>query len=244
MKSLIEITQKDGVSVVSARLLYQFLEIKTDFSDWCRRMFEYGFEENIDFTILLKNGENKISKSNPLNYALTLDTAKEISMLQRTEKGKQARQYFIECEKKLHSQTPQLSRKDLALMVIAQEEAIEVLQNENNRLRPRSEFVDLVFNTDSLLTISQSAKVLKLDEGRTNLFKALRQKGILYKNSTEPKQEYVNKGYFEIKSKKISIPGHGDKIVLQTLVTQKGLAFIAKEFGVVQIPLKTTPITS
>lgn len=61
-------------------------------------MFEYGFIENQDYTILIKNDE-KVSKSNPIDYALTLDTAKEIAMLQRSEKGKQARQYFIECER-------------------------------------------------------------------------------------------------------------------------------------------------
>jgi phage anti-repressor protein len=98
---LIRVEQKNGNNVVSARELYQFLQVQTDFTDWCKRMFEYGFIENQDFAILLKNGENKISKSNPIDYALTLDTAKEIAMIQRTEKGKQARQYFIECEKKL-----------------------------------------------------------------------------------------------------------------------------------------------
>lgn len=86
--------------VVSMRELHQFLEVKTQFTDWSKRMFEYGFEESLDY-ILLKNEYNKLSKSNPLDYALTLDTAKEIAMLQRSDKGKQARQYFIECEKQL-----------------------------------------------------------------------------------------------------------------------------------------------
>lgn len=101
MQELIHVTTNEqGSRVVSARELYSFLEIKSDFSDWCKRMFDYGFDENKDYVILLKNGE-KVSKTNPINYALTLDTAKEIAMLQRSEKGKQARQYFIECEKQL-----------------------------------------------------------------------------------------------------------------------------------------------
>lgn len=242
MNSLIEITSKNGISVVSARHLHVFLEVKTDFTDWCKRMFEYGFEENIDYTIVLKNGENKVSKSNPIDYALTLDTSKEISMLQRTDKGKIARQYFIECEKKLHNSSMHLSRKDLALMVIAQEEANEKLQAENNRLKPRSEFVDKIFATDGLISMSQVAKVLKLDYGRNSLYKLLREKGILFKTSNEPKQELVTRGYFELKEKSITRAGHPDKVVMTTYVTQKGLAFIAKDLGVITVPNQLIPI--
>lgn len=99
MNAIIKITEQPGGDrAVSARELHEYLEVKTDFTDWCKRMFEYGFDEGKDYIILLKNGE-KVSKSNPIDYALTLDAAKEISMLQRSEKGKQARQYFIEVEK-------------------------------------------------------------------------------------------------------------------------------------------------
>lgn len=103
MQELIPLTTNEqGSKVVSARDLYEFLKIKAQFTDWCKRMFEYGFEENRDYIILHKNVKN-VSKSNPINYALTLDTAKEIAMLQRSEKGKQARLYFIECEKMMRS---------------------------------------------------------------------------------------------------------------------------------------------
>lgn len=101
MKEIIKIKEEGGEQVVSARELYSFLEVLSDFTTWCKRMFKYGFEKNEDF-ILLKNGE-KVSKSNPIDYALTLDTAKEISMLQRNEKGKIARKYFIEVEKSYKS---------------------------------------------------------------------------------------------------------------------------------------------
>lgn len=96
-------TREDGTQILSARELYKLLEVKTDFTDWCKRMFEYGFSEYTDF-ILLKNEERAqqgIRQPKPKNdYALTLDCAKEIAMLQRTEKGKQIRTYFIEYEKK------------------------------------------------------------------------------------------------------------------------------------------------
>lgn len=118
MQELIKISQDaQGNKVVSARELYVFLSVKTDFSDWCKRMFEYGFTENKDYAILLKNGENKISKSNPIDYALTLDTAKEIAMIQRNEKGKQAREYFIACEKALKETKPLTTLETLELQV-------------------------------------------------------------------------------------------------------------------------------
>ena len=100
MRDLIKITTNDeGKQLVSARELHEFLEIKTDFRKWFPRMCEYGFEENIDYT--------PVKFVHPMNlqectdYAISIDMAKELSMIQRTEKGKQARLYFIECEKKL-----------------------------------------------------------------------------------------------------------------------------------------------
>ncbi len=99
---LVRVEQKDGRQVVSARELYSFLEVKTDFSDWCKRMFDYGFTENQDYTkVFPKNEENPKGGRPSVDYALTLDCAKQIAMLQRNDKGRQARQYFIECEKNL-----------------------------------------------------------------------------------------------------------------------------------------------
>lgn len=98
---LIKISENaEGEKVVSARELHEFLEVKRDFTNWCKQMFEYGFEENIDYS-LTKIGER--FAHNKTDYALTLDTAKEIAMIQKTEKGKMARRYFIEAEKALRS---------------------------------------------------------------------------------------------------------------------------------------------
>lgn len=123
MKELIKITEMNGRQAVSARELYTFLEVKSIFTHWCNRMFSYGFEEGSDFLPFLA----KSTGGRPAtDYALTLDTAKEISMLQRTEKGKQARQYFIECEKKLRQIT--MSRFDLMRTVI------DTMEENSNRL--------------------------------------------------------------------------------------------------------------
>jgi len=246
MSQLIKITENKGNQVVSARDLHEFLEVDTRIDIWIKRMFEYGFTENIDYERLFKNVQtpNGGTKKAIDDYALTLDCAKEISMLQRSEKGKQARQYFIQCEKQLKTGINQISRKELALMVIQQEEQLELLEAENNKLRPRSEFVDKVFGTDELIKMSEVAKLLDLPFGRNILFRKLREKGILFKNSNEPKQDLVAKGYFKLKEITITRPDNTLKIEMQTLVTQKGLAYIAKVFEVVQVKRELVKISS
>lgn len=116
MNELIKITEKEGQQLVSARELHEFLEINSNFTTWFNRMVDYGFNLGNDFIEVWhdsKNGnvtEKEIRSMNAnqrsregisKDYAITIDMAKEISMIQRSEKGKQARQYFINCEKKL-----------------------------------------------------------------------------------------------------------------------------------------------
>ena len=103
MKDLIKITTNDkGQHLVSGRELHEFLEIRTKYKDWFPRMVEYGFEEGIDFVMVAqKRATNNLKNpvTTVIDHAISIDMAKEISMIQRTEKGKQARLYFIECEK-------------------------------------------------------------------------------------------------------------------------------------------------
>ena len=101
---LIKIIEREGRQLVSGRELHEFLEIRTKYKDWFRRMVEYGFEEESDFIrVAQKRATNNLKNpvTTVINHAISLDMAKEISMIQRTEKGKIARQYFINCEKKL-----------------------------------------------------------------------------------------------------------------------------------------------
>lgn len=99
---LIRITEHNGNSAVSARDLYQFLESKQQFSDWIQsRIKDYGFIEGQDFEVFHNFIKNSNGGRPTIEYAISLDMAKELSMVERTEKGKQARIYFIECEKKL-----------------------------------------------------------------------------------------------------------------------------------------------
>ncbi len=101
MNEIIKITERDGQRAVSARELHQFLEVQSKFIDWFnRRIDEYGFIEGEDYQeVFLKNEKNDNGGRPSKEYALTLDMAKELSMVEKTEKGKQARRYFIEMEK-------------------------------------------------------------------------------------------------------------------------------------------------
>lgn len=108
-------TNEDGNSIVSARDLHEFLEIKRYLTQWIepyiKKNNEYGFEENVDFTSI--NVDVNPTNGVPIiDYALTVDMAKELSMLSKTEKGKEARKYFIKCEKKLKDNTKLISANE------------------------------------------------------------------------------------------------------------------------------------
>jgi anti-repressor protein len=96
------IEHKELKRAVSAKELYKFLDVRTDYATWIKRMIDYlDFQENINYIVSLKNEQNPNSLGGrpSKDYFLTIDAAKEISMLQRSKKGKEARKYFIECER-------------------------------------------------------------------------------------------------------------------------------------------------
>lgn len=102
MKEIIKITEKDGRRAVNARELYAFLGVGKDFSSWIKKQIERcDLIEYQDFEVFTQKGENLQGGRPTSDYALSIDAAKEISMMSQCEKGKLARRYFIECEKKL-----------------------------------------------------------------------------------------------------------------------------------------------
>ena len=134
-EELIKVNKENNT--VSGRELHEFLEIKTDFRKWFIRMCEYGFNENDDFIRVAQKRPTPGGTQTVIDYSITLDMAKEISMLQRSEKGKQARQYFIQCEKfieesklteefKYYRETGKVARRDLTNTVK------EVIKPSNN----------------------------------------------------------------------------------------------------------------
>ena len=245
MNNLINITTNEqGSQVVSARELHEFLEVTTQFSIWFKRMCEYGFEEGSDF-ILIKN-DYKVSKSNPIDYAITLDMAKEIAMIQRSDKGKQARKYFIEQEKELRSikenqfSIPQTfeealrlsadlvkEKHELSLLVSIQKKDIEIN-------KPKVQLAEHIMSDD--VTTHKVGQVAKILQGRgipvigsKNLYKAMRGFGMVFKGSTEPMQSAINNGYLALKVNEI-VGGNGCHIIKkQTLVTNRGIEYLFKK---------------
>ena len=134
---LIKIIEREGRQLVSGRELHEFLEIRTKYKEWFRRMGEYGFEEEIDFIrVAQKRATNNLKNpvTTVIDHAISIDMAKEISMIQRTEKGKIARQYFINCEKKLKEVKKLSSMELMELQFKALKEQKEKIAQVENRV--------------------------------------------------------------------------------------------------------------
>jgi len=105
MNELIKVEVNEvNEQIVSGRVLHEFLEVKDNYTDWFKRMISYGFDESVDFISLSEKSDKPFGGRPRVDHVLTLDTAKEISMIQRTAKGKKARKYFIEIEKRFREQ--------------------------------------------------------------------------------------------------------------------------------------------
>ena len=133
MKALIKITESNGQRAVNARDLHQFLGVKTQFKDWInRRIEEYQFIKGQDFEVLLKNEQNSSGGRPAKEYALSLDMAKELSMVERTERGREARRYFIEMEKVAHAKaigSPQFQRTNINSVSVKRVELINTIRD-------------------------------------------------------------------------------------------------------------------
>lgn len=123
----------------------------------------------------------------------------------------------------------------IKLLTSIKEERTKRLEAEKKvqTLIPKAELMDRVLDTDQKMDVGQAAKILNLPFGRNTLFQKLREKGVFFINRNEPKQEYISRGYFELKEKFIERNNHDGFTVIKVLVTQKGLDFIAKLFEVV-----------
>jgi len=244
MNNLINITTNEqGYKVVSARELHEFLikeakggQIGEDFSNWIKRLiYDFGFLEGSDYkiieydyrgNIISESDNQRVSKR---DYAITLDMAKEIAMLQRNDKGRQARQYFIESEKELTAikqnqfSIPQTfeealrlaadnerEKQELSLLVSIQQKDIEVN-------KPKVQLANHIMADD--VTTHKVGQVAKILEGRgvpvmgsKNLYKAMRGLGMVFKGSTEPMQSAVNKGILVLKVNEI-VGSNGSHII-------------------------------
>ncbi len=238
MKELIKIQEQNGNSVVSARELHTFLEVTERFNSWCNRMFEYGFTKDTDFTsvktfTLVNNGAKKALD----DYALTIDTAKEISMLQRSEKGKQARRYFIECEKQLKNKVLDLSDANVVLQLaqnfaeeqrkrIALEQKTALQSAELQKQAPKVAYHDEVLTSKSTHNTNKIAKELGMSA--ISLNRKLHELGIQYKQNGTwlLYHKHQNKGYTKTETYTYTNSSGETKTSMQTVWTEKGRQFV------------------
>lgn len=227
--NLINIKTENGFNSVSARELHAKLEIKTQYKDWFPRMCEYGFEENIDFiAIAQKRATAQGNKTTFTEHFISLDMAKEICMIQRSEIGKKFRQYFIECEKKLKNiATPKLTFEEMTLKVIDEcHKRISDMSKLIESQKPKVAAHDLLINTTDLVSMRVCAKEIKVPEKKFITY--LLENGFLYRDGHGKLIPYAKpkvNGLFDVKT--IFSPD-GQHTYYQTMVTPEGLAYFAK----------------
>lgn len=235
MNELLKVNYDNDRITLSARELHEFLEVKTSFKDWFPRMCEYGFNESQDFNPL-KNEQvrlegNRQVKRTVQDYEITLDMAKEIAMIQRSDKGKEVRQYFLELERKWNSPEAVMNR---ALEYSRKQ--VKALMEENKELKPKALFADAVSASNESILIGQLAKLIRqngYEIGQNRLFEWMRENEYLIKKGeryNQPTQKSMDLGLFEVKERTITNPDGSTRITLTTKVTGKGQVYFINKF--------------
>ena len=226
MKELIKVTYENDRPAVSARDLHDFLEVKTAYKDWFPRMCEYGFTSGEDFNPLKiervqSEGERVVTRTVD-DAVLTIDMAKEICMIQRNEKGKLARQYFIQLEKDWNSPEKVMAR---ALQIA--ERKIKNLEDKALADKPKVLFADAVSASHTSILVGDLAKLLRqngVDIGQNRLFKFLREKGYLCGGGERynlPTQRSMDREWFQVKETTINQPDGSIRVTRTVKVTGK-----------------------
>lgn len=229
MDELIKTEQNEnGEILVTGRDLHEFLDISTEYKKWFNRMTEYGFNENEDFIRVTQKSPTLGGIQNISNHHIKLNMAKEISMIQRNEKGKQARQYFIEVEKRWNSPEMIVQRA----MQIQDKKVKELetrnsmLLQQNKEMKPKADYTSKILKNKGLVTISQIAKDYGMSPQAMN--KLLNEYGVQYKRSGQwlLYSEYHAKGYTHSETVDIEKKNGEKDIRMITKWTQKGRLFI------------------
>lgn len=233
------ITVNADMQTVSARELYAELGVTDRFSRWFERMTAYGFTENEDYTsvkssTVVNNGAERELQ----DYDLSVDMAKHICMVQRTEKAKEVRQYLIDLEKAWNTPEQVMARAlKLADKTIDKLKADNrSLIEANERMRPKEIFADAVSASRTSILIGDLAKLIcqnGVEIGQRRLFEWLRNHGYLIKNGSSknmPVQRFVEQGLFEIKESNVQNPDGSVRITRTTKVTGKGQVYFVNKF--------------
>ena len=228
---------------ISGRQLHMFLEVQTRYNDWFTRMKEYGFTEGVDFN-LLKNeqvqteGTREVRRE-VIDHLMTLFMAKELAMLQRTDKGKEARLYFIRIEEEWNSPEKVMARALLLSKKMLDDTQAQLTdaRTQIERDRPKVLFADSVSASDTTILIGELAKVIKqsgVNMGQNRLFQWMRKKGYLVsRQGTDynmPTQKSMERGLFTIKETAITHADGHTTINKTPKVTGKGQVYFVNKF--------------
>ncbi|TYS66340.1 oxidoreductase [Bacillus infantis] len=232
MNELISTNQNEqGEIIISGRELHDFLGVKDNYTDWFKRMVTYGFEEKVDF-IGFSEKSDKLGGRPKQDHHIKLDMAKEIAMIQRTNKGKQARQYFLQLEKMWNS--PEMVMK--RALEYADKKMLE-LRTQIELDKPKVVFADAVSASKTSILIGDLAKLLKqngYNTGQKRLFEELREKGFLIKRKgaeyNSPTQRAMEMGLFEVKETAVTHSDGHVTISKTTKVTGKGQQYFINKF--------------
>lgn len=209
---LLRINYESEQPTVSARELHEGLEISERFQSWFNRQLQYGFEENTDYVGCKEF--NTLARQELQDYKISIDMAKQICMIQRTEKGKQYRQYFIDLEKAWNTPEQVMAR---ALKIANNE--IDKLKADNKvliadteRMKPKEIFADAVESSRTSILIGDMAKLICQNGheiGQNRLFEWMRQNDYLIKSGGSknmPTQKAMEQKLFEVKERTVVNP--------------------------------------
>lgn len=230
MNELINVTLNDNHEpVVSGRQLHEALGVNSRYTTWFDRMKEYGFTEGQDF---LPNLGKSTGGRQATDHIIKLDMAKEIAMIQRTERGKQVRQYFIQVEKDFNS-----PEKIMARALLMADQKVHKLEAKIEADRPKVLFAEAVSASHTSILVGELAKLLKqngVDIGATRLFSWLRAHGYLIKRNGRdwnmPTQKSVEMGLIRVKETSITHADGHITVSKTPLVTGKGQQYFINKF--------------
>ncbi|MCE5001708.1 phage antirepressor KilAC domain-containing protein [Staphylococcus pseudoxylosus] len=225
--------KENGEIAISGRELHEALEIKTRYNDWFERMQSYGYQENVDFVaITQKRVTAQGNVTTYIDHALTINTAKEIAMIQRNEIGRAVRQHFIRIEDAWNSPEMIVER---ALQI--QTNKVEKLEAQVEENKPKVLFADSVIGSQSSILIGELAKLLKqngVNIGQNRLFEWMRENGYLIKQKGEnynlPTQRSADLEIMDIKKRTINNPDGSSQITRTTKITGKGQQYFINKF--------------
>lgn len=231
MNEIITVNYDNEQPTVSARELHDFLEVGADFRHWFPRMCEYGFEQGRDFNPVkfdrLQYEGNREVRRTVDDAAITIDMAKELCMLQRNDKGKQARQYFLQLERDWNSPEKVMAR---ALQIA--HKRIHTLTEQAKLDAPLVHFAKGVTVSKTSILIFDFAKILRqngADMGGKRFFAWLRENGYLVKRKGSdynmPTQRSMELGLFEIKETVITHSDGHTTISRTPKITGKGQVY-------------------